>query len=189
MKNRKYHFLLPYCIFVISSRMLTMPLWPGWTWRDALRVCKRRSPSLRRSMKRYVSVLYLQTGLSELKDCVSYTLMRQQSRSIGAACATCYECSRCIHTICPVGFKGHTLRHLSAVAVPSCHFVFWSSNSDLSEMLNWWYVEESMSAVVRLSRSLSVIERKRRRQKQCMWTVAQLFISFSREEENSWLGP
>lgn len=78
MKKRKYHisFLLPYCVFVISSRMLTMPLWPGWTWRDALRVCKRRSPSLRRSMKRYVSVLYLQAGLSELEDCVSYTLMQ-----------------------------------------------------------------------------------------------------------------
>lgn len=50
-----------------------MPLWPGWTWRDALRVCKRRLPSLRRSMKRYVTVLYLQTGLSELKDCGSDT--------------------------------------------------------------------------------------------------------------------
>lgn len=165
-----------------------MPLWPGWTWRDALRVCKRRSPSSRRSMKRYVSVLYLQTGLSELKDCVSYTLMQQQSRSIGPMHATCYECSRCINAICPVSFKGHTRRHLSPVAVPSCHFVFWSSNSDLSEMLNWWYAEESMSAVVRLSCSLSVIEGKRWRQKQSVWTVAQLFIPFGREEENSWLG-
>lgn len=163
-----------------------MPLWPGWTWRDALRVCKRRSPSLRRSMKRYVSVLYLQTGLSELKDCVSYTLMQQQSRSIGPTYATCYECSRYIQTICPVGFKGHTRRHLSPVAVPSCHFLFWSSNSDLSEMLNWWYAEESMSAVVRLS--LSVIERKRWRQKQSEQLLSYLYLSVE-EEENSWLGP
>lgn len=33
-----------------------MPLWPGWTWRDALRVCKRRLLSWKRSMKRLVDL-------------------------------------------------------------------------------------------------------------------------------------
>ena len=43
-------------ISVFVSRMLTMPLWPGWTWRDALRACRRRLPSSRRSMKRSVDM-------------------------------------------------------------------------------------------------------------------------------------
>ncbi|TMS06320.1 hypothetical protein E3U43_016079 [Larimichthys crocea] len=39
-------------IFLLSEPMLIMLLWPGWTWRDALRVCKRRLASSRRSTKR-----------------------------------------------------------------------------------------------------------------------------------------
>lgn len=56
-----YLFLLVVTIILFSvsasvSRMLTMPLWPGWTWRDALRACRRRLPSSRRSMKRCVDL-------------------------------------------------------------------------------------------------------------------------------------
>lgn len=52
VQSRKSNLFFCVCVFV--SRMLTMPLWPGWTWRDALRVCRRRSASSRRSTKRSV---------------------------------------------------------------------------------------------------------------------------------------
>ena len=59
-------FCFSVCVCVFVSRMLTMPLWPGWTWRDALRVCRRRSASSRRSTKRSVdpsiSSVCLQAG-------------------------------------------------------------------------------------------------------------------------------
>lgn len=37
-----------------TFRMSTVPLWPGWTWRGALRACRKRSPSSRRSTRRSV---------------------------------------------------------------------------------------------------------------------------------------
>lgn len=49
-KIQRNHICLFFC------RMLMLPLCPGWTWKDVLRVFRRRLHSSRESMKRFVQI-------------------------------------------------------------------------------------------------------------------------------------
>lgn len=54
----------------LFCRTWTPPLWPVWTWRDASRRCRRRSPSSSGSTKRFLLLLFLfllQPAQSELQ--------------------------------------------------------------------------------------------------------------------------